>query len=91
MKVDSIVYRKVAALITEMGYTRRTVADLLGVSYGTLHNKLCAITPFTWEEVLLLVEILDYKGSIEQLLTPCREVYPRLEAMKNGNKNPIPA
>ena len=46
MRTDFIVYRRITGRIAELGLTRRDVADQLGVSYGTLHNKLCAITPF---------------------------------------------
>lgn len=68
MDTDSIVYRQIAARIALMGYTRRTVADLLGVSYGTLHNKLRAITPFSWTEVLQLANILAYQGDLRELM-----------------------
>ena len=69
MRTDSIVYRKITARIAEMGWTRREIADQLGVSYGTLHNKLCAITQFTWDEVRTLKTILGWQGTLEDMLT----------------------
>lgn len=67
MRTDSIVYRKITGRIAEMGLTRRDVADQLGVSYGTLHNKLCAITPFMWDEVRTLAVMLRFT-SLEQMM-----------------------
>lgn len=65
MRTDSIVYRKLVARIALLGLTRREVADQLGVSYGTLHNKLCAITPFTLNEALQIKALLDIPGTVE--------------------------
>ncbi len=65
MRTDSIVYRKVVARIALLGLTRREVADRLGISYGTLHNKLCAITPFTLTEAIQIKQILGMPGSLE--------------------------
>lgn len=66
MRTDSIVYRKVVARIALLGLTRREVADKLGVSYGTLHNKLCAITPFTLNEAIEIKSLLAMPGSLEE-------------------------
>ena len=66
MRTDSIVYRKLVARIALLGLTRREVADQLGVSYGTLHNKLCAITPFTLNEALQIKAMLDITGALEE-------------------------
>lgn len=68
MRNDGIVYRKITARIAEMGFTRRDVADQLGVSYGTLHNKLCAITPFLWDEVRTLAVLLHF-DSLDRMMT----------------------
>ena len=66
MRTDTIVYRKLVARIALLGLTRREVADQLGVSYGTLHNKLCAITPFTLNEAIQIKAMLDLPGSLEE-------------------------
>lgn len=65
MRTDSIVYRKLVARIALLGLTRREVADQLGVSYGTLHNKLCAITPFTLNEAIQIKAMLAMPGTLE--------------------------
>ena len=67
MRTDSIVYRRIAGRIAELGLTRRDVADQLGVSYGTLHNKLCAITPFLWDEVRTLAALL-HLDSLDKMM-----------------------
>ena len=66
MRTDSIVYRKLVARIALLGLTRRQVADQLGVSYGTLHNKLCAITPFTLNEAIQIKTMLAMPGTLEE-------------------------
>ena len=71
MRTDSIVYRKVVARIALLGLTRREVADRLGVSYGTLHNKLCAITPFTLNEAIEIKQLLSMPGSLEDAFERC--------------------
>ena len=71
MRIDSIVYRKVVARIALLGLTRREVADRLGVSYGTLHNKLCAITPFTLNEALQIKELLAFPCNVEDAFERC--------------------
>ncbi|MBQ7521214.1 MAG: hypothetical protein IJU12_12915 [Clostridia bacterium] len=67
MRTDSIVYRKLVARIALLGLTRREVADQLGVSYGTLHNKLCAITPFTLNEAIQIKAMLAMPGTLEEV------------------------
>lgn len=67
MRTDSIVYRRITGRIAELGLTRRDVADQLGVSYGTLHNKLCAITPFLWDEVRTLALLLHF-DSLDKMM-----------------------
>lgn len=68
MRTDFIVYRRITGRIAELGLTRRDVADQLGVSYGTLHNKLCAITPFLWDEVRTLALLLNF-DSLDKMMT----------------------
>ncbi len=65
MRTDSIIFRKIVARIALLGLTRRQVADQLMVSYGTLHNKLCGITPFTLDEAIALKNLLNIPGSLE--------------------------
>ena len=65
MTTDNIVYRKIVARIALLGLTRREVAEQMGVSYGTLHNKLCAVTPFTLDEAIRLKQLLAMPGSLE--------------------------
>lgn len=62
---DTIIYRKIVARAALLGITRREVADRLGVSYGTLHNKLCGITPFTLNEAIELKNMLAMPGTVE--------------------------
>ena len=71
MRTDSIVYRKLVARIALLGLTRREVADRLGVSYGTLHNKLCAITPFTLNEAMQIKQLLAMPGTLEDAFERC--------------------
>ena len=68
-----IIYRKIAGLLEEMGYSRKSMADYLGVSYGTLHNKLCKITPITWDEVQKIADYLGWDKPISDLM----KEYPR--------------
>ncbi len=72
MNSDTVVYRKIVARIAMLGLTRREVADRLGVSYGTLHNKLCNITPFTLQEAILIKSMLGMTGTLEDAF----EKYP---------------
>ena len=76
MQSETIVYRKLLARIALLGLTRREVADRMGVSYGTLHNKLCAITPFTLNEALQLKELLGYPGPVEEVFVRYDEEKP---------------
>ena len=72
MRKDAIVYRKVLARIALLGLSQREVADQLGVSYGTLHNKLTAATPFTLDEALRLKAMLEMPGTLEEAFEPSR-------------------
>ena len=62
-----VVYRKVVARIALLGLTRREVADQLGGSCGTLHNKLCDITPFTLKEAIQVKKMLGMTGTLEEI------------------------
>lgn len=65
MKNSKIIYRKLAARIALMDLRKTEVARMLGISYSSLHNKLCGVTEFTLSEVLRLKRLLCITGSIE--------------------------
>lgn len=69
MPSKRIIYRKITARMEEMGFMRNQVCELLGISYGTMHNKLCGITPWIYSEVVMLHDILEYPGTIEDMMT----------------------
>lgn len=69
--IRNIVYRKIAARILEQGMTRREVADMLGITYGTLLNKLCAVTAFTLPEAIQIKQILQMDGALEDCFARC--------------------
>lgn len=58
MNTDNIQYRGIVARLALLGLTKKELADRLGISYGTLHNKLCHVTPFTLDECLQIKQIL---------------------------------
>ena len=68
MKYGKVKYKNAAILIEYQGYTRQGFADLLMISVGTLHNKLCGLTPWTWDEVCKMAELLHYQGSLQELM-----------------------
>ena len=76
MRTDSVVYRKLVARIAMLGLSRREVADHLGVTYGTLHNKLCAHTPFTLNEAISLRRLLGLNEPLEELFRRADEKEP---------------
>ena len=49
---------KLNALIEKSGIKRSKICEALGISDTSLRNKLTGKTPFTWQEVLALVEVL---------------------------------
>ena len=61
-----IVYRKVAARMTLMDLKQTEVARMLGISYSSLHNKLCGVSDFSFAEVLRLKQILCITGPVEE-------------------------
>lgn len=65
MKNSKIIYRKLAARIALMDLRKTEVARMLGISYSSLHNKLCGVTEFTLSEVLRLKSLLCVTGPIE--------------------------
>ena len=65
VKLYRIVYRKIAVRMLTMNITRRELADRLGISDGTLYNKLCRVTPFTLDEAIKVKEILGMPGTLE--------------------------
>ncbi len=79
--IDSIVYRKLAAHMTYMGMRRRDVADKLGISYGTLHNKLAGVTPWTLDECKAMKTILMIDGPIESWFQRSDTVSPDADSV----------
>jgi|GEM_PF-516346 len=73
MKDTPFVYYRIVRRIALLGLTRRQVADRLGVSYGTLHNKLYAITPFTLDEAIQLKQMLAIPSTLEEAF----ELFPK--------------
>ena len=63
----NIIYRGVAAELVRQGKTRKEAADHLGISMGTLANKLRGITPFTLDEAVALRDWLDLSCAVETL------------------------
>jgi len=55
---DTVVYKAIVGRIAMLGMHRKDVAEKLNITYGTLHNKLCGITPFTLPEAFQLMELL---------------------------------
>lgn len=66
MKNTKIIYRKLAARMALMDLKKTEVAGMLGISYSSLHNKLCGVTDFTLTEVLRLKKLLCVTGPIEE-------------------------
>ena len=68
MKYGNIKFKNAAIMIEYQGYTRKAFADKMMISVGTLHNKLMGFTPWTWEEVCKMAELLRYQGPIQELM-----------------------
>lgn len=66
MKSKRIIYRKLAARITLLGLKKTEVARLVGMSYSSLHNKLCGVTDFTLDEALRICKLLCLTGPVEE-------------------------
>ena len=62
-----IIYRGVAAELVKQGKTRKEAAEHLGVSMGTLANKLRGVTPFTLDEAVALRDWLRPGCPLETL------------------------
>lgn len=66
MKKSKIIYRKLAARMALMDLKKTEVARLLGISYSSLHNKLCGVTEFTLSEALRIRELLCLSAPLEE-------------------------
>ncbi len=66
MKKSKIIYRKLAARMALMDLKKTEVAKLLGISYSSLHNKLCGVTEFTLTEALRIRELLCLSSPLEE-------------------------
>ena len=62
-----IIYRGVAAELVKQGKTRKEAAEHLGISMGTLANKLRGVTPFTLDEAVALRDWLRPGCPLETL------------------------
>ena len=67
MKYGKVVYRKVLARMALMDISKTEVAQRMGVSYSTLHNKLCGVTDFTLSEARLVKELLGSQEPLEDI------------------------
>lgn len=72
MKGGRVVYRRIAARMALMDLKKTELAQLLGISYSTLQNKLCGVTEFTFSEVLRIKRLLC-------LSCPLEEAFERFE------------
>lgn len=61
--VDTAILKK---RIDERGIKYRFIADKLGITYQALYNKIHNFRQFTFEEVIVLCDILDIKTLKEQ-------------------------
>ena len=58
MKKIVFNYSKLKGKITEMCGTRKSFAEMLGISEGTLISKLKSETYFTQKEIFMAIDIL---------------------------------
>ena len=70
-KKGPIIYRRLVMVMVTEEMTRKEVAYTIGVSYNTLHNKLCGHTSFTLDEALLIKQLLKFPGTLEELFKKC--------------------
>lgn len=66
MKKSTIIYRKLAARMAMLDLKKTEVARILGISYSSLHNKLCGVTEFTLTEALRIRELLCLSVPLEE-------------------------
>lgn len=52
---------EIRRLIKESGIKKSKIAEALGISETSLRNKLAGKTPFTWDEVISLANLLHLK------------------------------
>lgn len=76
MRTDSTIYRAIAAKIVLQGMTGKEIANQMGISYSSFHNKMCGTTPFTLGEAIRLKRILGCEESVEALFQPIKGVQP---------------
>lgn len=61
------MYQKINDIIYQKKISKKDIAKKLGVTYNTLILKLNGKYKFTFDEALILKEILDVTTSIEEL------------------------
>lgn len=61
------MYRNLEAEIARAGLNKGQLANLLGITKGTMSLKLNGQSPLTLAECKKIKRILEYKGSIEIL------------------------
>lgn len=62
-----IVFPYVELRMAATGRTRKSLAKELGISYGSIENKLRGLTPFTVEEAIILKKSIGACYPIELL------------------------
>lgn len=63
------MYKKLEMLMTANGFTRKTLAESLGISYEALCNKLKGKTQFTVDEMFAIKKALRTTLTIDELLS----------------------
>ena len=66
MKSSRIIYRKLAARMALLDLKKTEMAQLLGMSYSSLHNKMCGVTEFTLDEALQIRRLLCLSCPLEE-------------------------
>lgn len=56
-------FNKIIGRMAELGYTQEKLAKEMNISQVSLSNKLNGKANFTWEELTLLIKILNIKDN----------------------------
>ena len=60
-------YPELAGEIAKRGMTKAAIAARLNIGARSLNNKLCGVSPFTWEEVNIIREEFFPDKKLEEL------------------------